>query len=194
MDNQRAIQLLQAHIDAEDMPLFSQAAGIGIRAIERVAALEAELATANLQADQYLRALVEIGHKLSIENAEQFHTAAYAQGRIIDAIIERRVEAEAELAEARKEIEALRIKPWQEQIDGQAETISRLRYELAEARKDGDRYRYIRTASLIHWCRGKMENLISWPTIRAAERQDGGNYRDRFDAAIDAARAQEGKG
>lgn len=138
MDNERAIQLLQAHIDAADMPLFSQAAAIGIRAIQRVAALEAEL------------------------------------------------------AEARKEIEALRIKPWQEQIDGQAETISRLRYELVEARKDGERYRYIRTASLIHWVSGKMENLISWPTIRAAERQDGGNYRDRFDAAIDAARAAEG--
>jgi len=44
MDSQRAIQLLQAHIDAEDMPLFSQAAAIGIRAIERVALLEAELA------------------------------------------------------------------------------------------------------------------------------------------------------
>ena len=44
MDNQRAIQLLQAHIDAADMPLFSQAAAIGIRALERVDMLEAELA------------------------------------------------------------------------------------------------------------------------------------------------------
>jgi len=46
MDNQRAIQLLQAHIDEEDMPLFSQAAAMGIRALERVATLEAELAEA----------------------------------------------------------------------------------------------------------------------------------------------------
>jgi len=114
MDNQRAIQLLQAHIDAEDMPLFSQAAGIGIRAIERVDGLEKELAEA--------------------------------------------------------------------------------RAELAEARKDRERYQYIRTESLICWSQGKMKNLISWPTIRAVDRINGGNYRDRFDAAIDSARAREGKG
>lgn len=41
----------------------------------------------------------------------------------------------AELAAARLEIEALRVKPWQEQIEGQSAVISRLRYEkgVAEA-------------------------------------------------------------
>lgn len=58
---------------------------------------------------------------------------------------------------------------------------------LAEARKDAERYHHIRTGSLIHWEPGKIHNRISWPTIFGAEPVDGGNYRDRFDAAIDAA-------
>lgn len=59
--------------------------------------------------------------------------------------------------------------------------------DVAEWRRDSERYRYIRTASLIHWEEGEKHNRISWPTIYAAERIAGGNYRDRFDAAIDAA-------
>ena len=55
MDSQRAIQLLQAHIDAADMPLFSQAAAIGIRALERVDMLEAELATTWQEAANLIR-------------------------------------------------------------------------------------------------------------------------------------------
>lgn len=44
-------------------------------------------------------------------------------------------ELRTELAAARLEIEALRVKPWQEQIEGQSAVISRLRYEkgVAEA-------------------------------------------------------------
>ena len=64
-----------------------------------------------------------------------------------------------------------------------------LEAELAEARKDGERYQYIRTESMIDYCTGtKRHNRISWPTIYAAAPVDGGNYRDRFDAAIDSAR------
>jgi hypothetical protein len=33
----------------------------------------------------------------------------------------------------------------------------------------------------------KRHNSISWPTIYAADPVEGGNYRDRFNAAIDAA-------
>jgi hypothetical protein len=64
--------------------------------------------------------------------------------------------------------------------------IEALVTELAGLRADAERYRHIRTASLIHWESGKKHNPISWPTIYAAEPVDGGNYRNRFDAAIDA--------
>ena len=41
---------------------------------------------------RYLRALISIGHALSIENAEQFHSAEYAEEKIITAIRELRRE------------------------------------------------------------------------------------------------------
>jgi hypothetical protein len=63
--------------------------------------------------------------------------------------------------------------------------------QLAEARGDAVRYRYIRTEAMIDYCTGtKRHNRISWPTIYAAAPIDGGNYRNRFDAAIDAARGK----
>jgi len=40
------------------------------------------------KADQGMNALIAIGHKLSIENAEQFHAAEYAQDKIVDKIVE----------------------------------------------------------------------------------------------------------
>jgi hypothetical protein len=63
--------------------------------------------------------------------------------------------------------------------------------QLAGAREDVARYQYIRTEAMIDYCTGsKRHNRISWPTIYAAAPIDGGNYRDRFDAAIDAARGK----
>jgi hypothetical protein len=53
---------------------------------------------------------------------------------------------------------------------------------------DAERYRWLRAESLIHWEDGKRRNRLSFPTIYAADRVDGGSYRDRFNAAIDAAR------
>jgi hypothetical protein len=59
--------------------------------------------------------------------------------------------------------------------------------ERDELRADAERYRYIRRAAMIEQCSGKKRhNRISWPTIHAADPVDGGNYRDRFDSAIDA--------
>ena len=69
------------------------------------------------------------------------------------------------------------------------EPYEKLRRRVWEAREDAARYQYIRTEAMIDYCTGsKRHNRISWPTIYAAEPSDGGNYRDRFDAAIDAAR------
>lgn len=62
--------------------------------------------------------------------------------------------------------------------------------EREEVRADAERYRYLRSESLIHWGQGKLRNKISWPTIRADDPIDGGKFRDRFDAAIDKARLQ----
>lgn len=58
--------------------------------------------------------------------------------------------------------------------------------EREELRADADRYRYIRREAMIVQCTGKKRhNQISWPTIHAADPMEGGNYRDRFDAAVD---------
>ena len=46
-------------------------------------------------------------------------------------------ELERQIDYAHREINALRVKPWQEQIEGQAAEISRLRYELCEALRAG---------------------------------------------------------
>ena len=76
-----------------------------------------------------------------------------------------------------------------ERLEAYRKRVEALEAELAEARKDGERYRYIRTEAMIDYCTGtKRHNRISWPTIYAAAPVDGGSYRDRFDAAIDAAR------
>lgn len=61
------------------------------------------------------------------------------------------------------------------------------RARLAEVTANAERYLYIRTESLIHWETGKKRNRISWPTLYAADPSYEGTYRDRFDAAIDAA-------
>jgi hypothetical protein len=90
---------------------------------------------------------------------------------------------EQEIAEARREIEALRIKPWQEQIEAQAAEISKLRYERDEARKDAARWAFYRTNSktheMVHRRRGYAYKLQFT------------NYEydlyDSVDAAIDAA-------
>jgi hypothetical protein len=108
---------------------------------------------------------------------------------------ERIAELEAALAEARKDadywdaengrmLELCRTKLGKRDVHGVADGIE----QLAEAREDAARYQYIRAHSLIHWENGKKHNRISWPTIYASDPIDGGNYRDRFDAAIDAAR------
>ena len=57
---------------------------------------------------QCMQALINIGHALSIENSEQFHSVEYAEERIITAIKELRREYlvaldRAEYAEARYE-------------------------------------------------------------------------------------------
>jgi len=76
-----------------------------------------------------------------------------------------------------------------------AETAA-LRKDLFDAnmratidKADAERYRWLRKESLIHWERSKnLRNKLSFPTLRAFEPKPGGNYRDRFDAAIDAVR------
>jgi hypothetical protein len=81
------------------------------------------------------------------------------------------------------------VDAWPGEFDGSAQTdrIAALETELAAAKRDAARYLHIRCESLIHWEEGQNQNLISWPKIHAADPIDGGNYRDRFDAAIDAA-------
>lgn len=166
MDSNRAAELLSRHIDPEDMPLFSQAAAMGIAALERVAALEEELAAV-------MRSLVAIGHKLSIENAEQFHTAAYAQGRITDAIIERSMDGKAELAEARNHSEQYRAN-WLALLSATGEECHLRGLDvIAEVRKDRD----------------LMKARLDWLILKChwtSEQMHLGPY-----AAIDKAREKE---
>ena len=70
--------------------------------------------------------------------------------------------------------------------------IAAVEAELAEARKNEARYLYIRTEAMIVGGGRKRRNNISWPTIYAADPIEGGNYRDRFNAAIDAAMEKGG--
>jgi hypothetical protein len=63
-----------------------------------------------------------------------------------------------------------------------------LAVEMAGLRADAERYRWLRLQARIDSCgRGKRTHPISFQTIFADAPMDGGNYRDRFDAAIDAA-------
>ena len=72
--------------------------------------------------------------------------------------------------------------------------LHKLALDLLEARQDAERYQWLRTSAMIEGTpRSRNGYRISWPTISADPPKDGGNYRDRFDAAIDAARQKEGK-
>jgi chromosome segregation ATPase len=116
-------------------------------------------------------------------------------------LMKRAEAAEAALAEERRcrQDSDAKLMGHDDRLNSAAYELSAMRakYEEVEARladergavADADRYRYIRLESMIEHCTGtKRHNRISWPTIYAAEPVDGGNYRDRFDAAIDAAR------
>lgn len=60
--------------------------------------------------------------------------------------------------------------------------------EIAELRRDAERYQWIRTSARIDSCgRGKRTYPVSFMTVFAKAPKEGGNYRERFDAAVDAA-------
>ena len=73
-----------------------------------------------------------------------------------------------------------------------ADLITAQAEQLRQMREDAERYQWLRTAAMIEGTpRSRNGYRISWPTISADPPKDGGNYRDRFDAAIDAARQKE---
>ena len=75
----------------------------------------------------------------------------------------------AELAAARLEIEALRVKPWQEQIEGQSAVISRLRYEKGVAEAEAAELRAhverMRKAFKRIITTDENGNSMTWPQI-----------------------------
>jgi hypothetical protein len=73
--------------------------------------------------------------------------------------------------------------------------IADARTEIASLRADGERYRAIRTEAMIvqHGRKSAETYKVSWPFIAAPRQYVYPNYRDRFDAAIDAAIAARQK-
>jgi len=75
----------------------------------------------------------------------------------------------AELAAARLEIEALRVKPWQEQIEGQSAVISRLRYEKGVAEAEAAELRAHVERLRVDFARimttDENGNSMTWPQI-----------------------------
>lgn len=70
--------------------------------VEQVESLRYDASLARTGELMAMRALMAIGHKLSIENAEQFHSAEYAEKKIIDKIAELKIDLRAAYSSARE--------------------------------------------------------------------------------------------
>ena len=194
MDNQRAIQLLQAHIDAEDMPLFSQAAGIGIRAIERVDGLEKELAELKESLPQRMldwRGVETPCKRCGGSGRIGYGNTATWRGGIGGSMMTADVCSGCWGSgdEHRKGVDLRKVS---------FEDTRALRVELAEAREDAARKRWMceQGCYMAHSRDGEDCHLI-WPhnpnDEEGGEVVQVGNFSDH-NAAIDAARAREVKG
>jgi len=183
MDNQRAIQLLQAHIDAEDMPLFSQAAGIGIRAIERVDGLEKELAELKESLPQRMldwRGVETPCKRCGGSGRIGYGNTATWRGGIGGSMMTADVCSVCWGSgdENRKGVDLRKVS---------FEDTRALRVELAEAREDAARIDYLEsTDQQFSRCLGGYNEPQSWAI--------NGKLYATLRAAIDAARAREGKG